>query len=368
MLPVQEYFQNNISYQRLDIFLSSMELWRNRRKLKTRLLFCYKEYLYDYELYSMIRFLKRNYINIDFIGFSPDERPRATPGFSSEKFFRKLNMCKPDMVFTYEKILSCQEIDKVLDLGIKLMSTTCGVHSFGYGGAKSQPDAVAQLRKHDLYLVPHAPHVAGLRKESINAVEFPFWFDPDWFRPIPTKKIYDILFVGDILTPLNANRLELLKFISQYHQVALISDHDPQLHNVFYVGHTANPRKLNLCMNQAKLVLGSDRLADKKQLNHLPGQYIIYDDDFFIRQRAYPVMGSGACYLVERHPEIERKFEDGEEIVLWDDYEDLFGKVKSMLNDASVRERIGGKARAKCLAEHSVYVRVGQFINLMEGL
>lgn len=368
MFSVNEYIQNAIPNHKLRSFLSSLEFWRTRRKLKTRLLFCYKDYLYDHELYSMIRFLKRKYTNIDFIGFSPVERPRENPGLSSKKMFKKLDEFKPDIVFTYEKILSPIEVGHIVRAGIKLVTNTCGVHTFAYGGTRSQAEAMEQLRKHALYLTSHAPHIPTLVKEGVNVREFPFWFEPEWFRPLDIPKVYDILFLGDIVTPLNSNRMELIRFLSQENMIALVSDHDPKLPNVTCIGSTPNPHRLNLWISQSKLVLGSDKLGNIEGLNNLPDQYIFYEDEYFIRQRAYPIMGAGACYLVEKHPEIEKRFKDGEEIILWDDYNDLAAKVELLLQGANEYKRIGINAHAKCLAEHSVAVRVGQLIKMIDDL
>jgi spore maturation protein CgeB len=79
-------------------------------------------------------------------------------------------------------------------------------------------------------------------------------------------------------------------------------------------------------------------------------------------------MGAGACYLVEKHPEIEKRFKDGEEIILWDNYDELAVKVKFLLQDANEYKQIGVNAYARCFLEHSVSVRTGQFIELMENL
>jgi hypothetical protein len=367
-LPGYEYLQKVISYQKLDQIISGLEFWRTRRKLKVRLLLVYKEYSYDHELYALIRFLKKNYTNVDYVGFSANERPRENPGLSSKKLYKKLDEFKPDIVFTYEKILSPAEADLIARSGMKLVTNTCGVHTFAYGGVNSQSDAIDLLRKHTLYLTSHAPHIPLLEREGIRAEEFPFWFEPEWFYPLDVPKLYDVLFLGDIVSPLNSNRLELIKCLSQDHKITLISDYDPGLPNVVCVGSTPSPHKLNVWINQSRLVLGSDRLGNIDGLNNLPGQYIFYEDEYFIRQRAYPIMGAGACYLVERHPQIEKRFKDGEEIILWDDYDDLAAKVKLLLRDASERARIGANARVRCLAEHSVGVRADQFIKLMEDL
>ncbi len=183
---------------------------------------------------------------------------------------------------------------------------------------------------------------------------------------IKKKEIYDVLFIGDLITPLNKNRLELVKVLSRDYKIALATSRDPQLPNIQYIGSTFDPRKLNVWLNQARLVVGSDRLADTQTLNNLPGQSIFYDDEFFIRQRAYVVLGSGSCYLVERHPEIERKFKDGEEIVLWDDYEDLINKTGNLLKDSNKRQSISLHAHARALAEHSTPVRCNQLLQLLD--
>lgn len=366
MAPVSEYLQKIISYQRLDQMASNLRFWYPRKKLKTKLLFVYKEYHYDHELYAMIRFLKKNYTNIGYLGFSPNERPRENPGLSSEKLFKKLDEVKPDIVFTYEKILSPVEVDRIVRAGIKLVTNTCGVHTFAYGGTRSQVEAMEQLRKHALYLTSHAPHIPTLVREGVNAKEFPFWFEPDWFYPLDIPKRYDILFLGDIVTPLNSNRMELIRFLSQEYKITLVSDYDPRLPNVTCIGSTSNPHKLNLWINQSKLVLGSDRLGNIEGLNSMIEQYIFYNDEYFMRQRVYPIMGAGACYLVEKHPEIEKRFKDGEEIVLWNDYDDLDFKVKQLLKQQDGIKYIGKNAHLKCAADHSTGMRVDKFIKLIE--
>lgn len=368
MLSVSDYLQNIISYQKLDQMVSSLGFWRTRRQLGIKLLFVYKEYHYDHELYAMIRFLKKNYTDIDYVSFSPIERPRENPELSSKKLLKKLDEFKPDVVFTYEKILSPIEVDYIVGAGIKLVTNTCGVNTFAYGGTRSQSEAIEQLRKHTLYLISHAPHIPTLTKEGVNVREFPFWFEPEWFRPLDVPKLYDILFLGDLVTPLNSNRMELIRFLSQENKITLVSDHDPNLPNVTCIGSTSNPHSLNYWINQSKLVLGSDKLGSIEGLNNLPEQYIFYEDEYFIRQRAYPIMGAGACYLVEKHPEIEKRFKDGEEIVLWDDYDDLATKVELLLQDANEYKRIGANAHVRCLSEHSVGVRTGQLIELIENL
>ncbi len=351
------------------LLFSKLKLMGKQKKLKKRVLFCYKHFGHDHELYSMIEVLKNNYTNIEFLGFQPEMRPRGNPGLSSKILLNKIAKFKPDLIFTYEKILSQLEISEIVKLGIILVTNTCGVHSLYYGAPPiTQPEAIEMLRQHALYLVPHAPHVTKLRQLGINAVEFPFWFDPDWFHPLETGKNCDLLFAGDFSAPLNTNRVDLLTVLAKNFKLSVVSDQVPKFPIAQYFPPTTDPCQLNLFLNQARLVIGSDRLANIQVLNNLPGQITFYDDEFFIRQRTYLAMGSGACFLVEMSPENSNKFIDGEEIILWNGYPDLLNKVEKLLENRGLSEEISRNGAKKALAEHSTTVRVLQLINLIENL
>jgi hypothetical protein len=353
------------SKQHREIFLSKLQVWRPRRKFKKKILFCYKEYPYDHSLYALLLYFKINYVNMDFVEFLPEERPRENPGLSSKKLFQKIDTFKPDVIFAYEKILSFAEIDHIRDMGIELLTSTCGYSSYSYGGM-SRMDALESLAKHSLYLVPHAPHIPNLRSAGVNAVEFPFWFEPGWFHPLKKAKSFDILFAGDFTTPLNRNRLALLELLSKDHKVVVVSDKNPSLPNIHYLGSTTDPYKLNEWINLSRIVIGSDRLAEKKSLNDPARRDLFaYDDEFFIRQRTYLTMGAGVCYFVERHDEIEKKFINGAEIVLWDHDQDLIDKIRYFLENHTERNAIAAKGAEKALTEHSTAVRVAQLVQMM---
>ena len=85
----------------------------------------------------------------------------------------------------------------------------------------------------------------------------------------------------------------------------------------------------------------------------IPKQTIFYEDEFFIRARTYLTIGSGACYMVERHPEIARQFDDRREIVLWDDYDELCAQIDYYLKHDDERRaigRAGQQAARECCA------------------
>jgi hypothetical protein len=354
------------SRSQMEIFKARLQFWRPRKKLNGKFLICYKDYQYDHALYSLLMYFRANYKNVELLGFSGAERPRENPGLSSKKLKQKIEQFKPDTIFVYEKILSPGEIDYVLNLGIKLITSTCGYTSYSYGGM-SPVDGIKNLARHALYLVPHAPHISTLRSFGVNAVEFPFWYEPAWFYPQKhADKRFDLLFFGDFSTPLNKNRLGLVETLAKKYKIAVASNKSIELPNIHYLGSTTDPLKLNEWINFSRLVMGSDRLAEKNFTNNGIEPYLYkYDDEFFIRQRTFITLGAGACYFVEKHPEVERKFTGGREIVLWENQDDLMEKIDHYLTHPSEREVVGNNAFIKSQAAHTTIERANELARML---
>ena len=354
------------SIQNLEISFGVNRRGQKKRKLPKRLLYLYKKKsLHDHELYSMVAFLKSNFEGVEYVCFSHDERPRHNPGLSTKKLRMSIDQYKPDMIFAYDNMLNLEEAAMIKKKGIALASNTCGVHSYLCGGM-TQKESLETMRNYTWYLVPHRPHIERLRNEGVNAIEFPLWYDSNWFRPLGLKnKKWDIFFIGDVKHYLNKNRTKLLEMLGKKFSVIVASTHDPQIKGIQYIGATANPYQLNRWLNAARIVIGSDKLADPAPLNAADDQYIFYDDTYFIRQRTYLMLGAGSCYVVERHAEIERQFVDEKEIVLWGSEEELVQKIGYYLVHDNDQKRVGLSAHKRALAEHSTNVRVKQLLTIM---
>ena len=331
-----------------------------------RVLLLYKDYWYDYPQYALMSHLTRNFANIRLLRFSSEERPRGRPIASSPKLFRAIEAWRPTLVVTYNNLLTLAEAEKIRSAGIQIASFINGIHSFFSGAATTQPEAFRIFKLYNCYLVPHAPHIAKLREEGVEAFELPFWNDPEWFHPLANVgKKYDLLFVGDFGTILNRNRAELLRILAEKYHVAVASDRKPDHERITHIGRTDDPIQLNRWFNQARVVIGSDRLGDTSTLNSIPDQYIKYEDEFFIRERVYLALGAGCCYVTDDHPEIRRKFEDGREIVLWDDPSQLMDKVEMLLRDPARASRTGRDAARRCQLEHSTARRVQEILKIL---
>jgi hypothetical protein len=358
------------SAQRRELRLASLAFWRSRSPLAGRLLVVYKHKdLSDHLLYAMLAHLRRTHTGVPFLGFPRHEKPRANPALGAEKLVRGVNRAQPGTLFAYDSPLSVEEMAFLQAEGIPVASNTVGLDSFFCGGAATQAEAFAILRAYRWYFVNHAPHVPRLRVEGVNAIALPMAYEPRWFHPLSGEELrYDVLFVGDIDTPLNSSRRALLERISRHFRVTMLSYRPPGIDGVEHIGVAINPRRLNRILNRARLVLGSDRLGDLGGLNQLPEQTIFYEDEFYIRQRVYLALGAGACYLVERHPEIARQFVDGREIVLWDDEDELCDRIAYYLAREDERRAVGLAGHSRVRAGYTTEHLMSRMLRQMELL
>jgi len=358
------------SAQRRELHLTQLSFWQGRSPLAGRLLVAYKHKgLTDHLLYAMLIYLRRAYAGVPFLGFAQHEKPRNNPALGAEKLMRGVKRAQPQTLFAYDSPLSIKEMEFLRAEGIPVASNTIGLDSFFCGGAATQAEAFEILRAYRWYFVNHAPHVPRLRAEGVNAIALPMAYEPRWFYPLKGEEPrYDVLFVGDIDTPLNSNRRALLERVSRHFRVTMLSYRPPGIDGVEHIGVAISPHQLNRTLNCARLVLGSDRLGDINALNQFPEQTIFYEDEFYVRQRVYLVLGAGACYLVERHPEIARQFEDGREIVLWNDEDELCDRIAYYLAHDDERRAVGLAGHRRVRAEYTVEHLISRMLREMDML
>jgi len=84
-----------------------------------------------------------------------------------------------------------------------------------------------------------------------------------------------------------------------------------------------------------------------------------------IRQREFEAPMSGAFYLTEYLPELERYYEIGKEIVCYRDKKELAEKVKYYLSHPEERERIRQAGYARALKEHTWEHRFQELFRLI---
>jgi hypothetical protein len=366
---VRRTLQTELSYHRLEQRWADLRFWRQKAALQRDFSVVFKaKATSDHFLPSILSYLKTQYRDVSYVSFSRDERPREDPASEAAKIklYRFVEKNHPEVLLAYDSPLSPQEIHYLADQGIQIGSTTAGLDSFFIGGASSQASAIEALRRYAWYFVGHRPHVEKLQCLGIKAQHMLWGYEPRWFKPLENvEKKYDVLFTGDIYYPMNASRQEMIARVAEHFQVALLSYRPPHVGGVVHLGTETNPHRLNRILNQARIVLGSDRVSNHDQLNVIPEQTIFYEDDFLIRGRTYLTIGSGACYMVERHPEIARQFDDRREVVLWDDYDELCDQIDYYLKHDDERRAVGRAGHRRALTDYNVSTCIEKSLSIM---
>ena len=85
--------------------------------------------------------------------------------------------------------------------------------------------------------------------------------------------------------------------------------------------------------------------------------------------RIFRIMGSGAFCLSHRYPDMEKDFEIGEDLVVWEDIDDLIAKINYYLQNDDERLRIAANGCAKVRSNftwHNFAENLKQIINQYE--
>jgi hypothetical protein len=359
-----------LSYPRIELAgITVASALRRRDSLPAPFMVVYKQKAFvDHFLPGMIATLRRAYRGVDYLGFTRDERPRENPEQSSAKLLRSVEGGRPGAIFAYDSPLSPAEILTLTGQGIRVASNTAGLASYGIGGSPSAEATLAGLRAYSAYFIGHRPHVEPLRALGVNAQHMPFCYDPRWFRPLKVPKRYDILFVGDVFQAMNAGRQELLREVARRFKVALLCYQPFEPGLISNLGTVRSPLKLNRLLNEARIVLGSDLIASVAGV--VNESWVVQDipDRYLIRARTYLTIGSGACYVIERHPEIMREFKDGEEVVMWDTYDELFDRLDHLLKHDEERDAVGEAGQARALGAYTVGHAVEAILSALDLL
>ncbi len=82
--------------------------------------------------------------------------------------------------------------------------------------------------------------------------------------------------------------------------------------------------------------------------------------------RVFEVLACGGFLLSNRYPGIEALFEDGRELVYYDDFDDLERKIRHYRDRPEERRAIGARGRAAILARHTWRHYAGRILAVLE--
>lgn len=359
---------------------------RNRRESNPfRMLLVTKANKEDPGLDGLLRWMPRAVEAFRLFEFRRDERRRGETQSNlglSKALLEEVEEFQPTHVLSWVPYLNPREVDWIKRRGISVAIALNGVTSFHCGLFTSQRRYFDMLACLDAYFIPHGPHVPVLREWGINAFEMPLFYDPDVFRPLPPWSCLwgfacaDACFIGNIGAPETSSgkyRTAILREMSKRLTVRLVSDVRLSGDGLRWHSPIHQDWRLNWITNRSPLSLGSDYLVPEhleiynSASTDTVVEYDPSDTTYTIRARTYSAMGSGACYLVERHPEIERMFVDGKEIALWSDLEEAPILAEKLLHDEERRGAIAKSGLEKVRGAHTAEHRVRQILSQMSS-
>jgi spore maturation protein CgeB len=312
-----------------------------------RLLFVYKKNPQDPSEKALRRWLPRFVNNYKEFSFGKRERCRFDVNnlTFSPRLLAVLEDYKPTHLFCWLLYLNPEEIEWCRCRGIKLIAGLNGFATFTTGLYKNQAFYFDSLRKLDAFLVPHRPHISDLLRHGIKAIELPFFYDPEVFRRLSAawKRVtwnpYDIFFVGNfgnITKPGGQGkyRKQAIEALGEIARVKVMSDYSDFPPNIKNINPVASDWLINWHANMSRASICFDYFPDINDYESMNDNIVQpYDINYkyAVRPRIFTMMGAGTPVFIDRHPEIERIFEDGKDVVMWSDINELLDRVSYYL-------------------------------------
>ena len=316
-----------------------------------------------------------------FYRLRADERKRGSP--DNKRLFKRLCAAvekeKPTHIFFWLPYCNLEDIRWLKKKGIYTAAATNGVANFSSGIVTDQKEYFELLRGLDAYFIPHGPHVALLRSYGIKAYEMPFFYDPGVYHPLPGwSRLFgmgdtDFIFIGNFGDEGNLQRPHrsgLVRELAKKWPVRLVSDHRVDGPGIRWMKPINFPPVLNWLMNKSRIILCFDYFPDVTVYNRsMTNVFLPYGDRerFTIRSRQFSAMGTGSAVMVERHPEIERFFEDKKEIIMWSGIEEAVSKSEYYLSHREELRRLSYVGQQKVRRLHTAGVRARQIASIMNG-
>lgn len=117
----------------------------------------------------------------------------------------------------------------------------------------------------------------------------------------------------------------------------------------YWMGYRSTDLEFNKTCVSSKIVLG---VSDRQKR----------DCNLCFSARVYQVLGARGFLLEERGKGIEGMFRDGVDLALWNDEDDLIGKIRYYLNHDDERARISRRGHKKVKKHHTFKVRMRQLL------
>ena len=107
------------------------------------------------------------------------------------------------------------------------------------------------------------------------------------------------------------------------------------------------------------------RLYSKSRINLGFGGVEGHEETYCLKGRDFEIPMSGGLYLTEYHPELERVYDLGKEIVTYRDFDDLLANIRRLLADPQRAEAIRQAGFRRARRDHTWEMRFERVFTLM---
>ena len=107
------------------------------------------------------------------------------------------------------------------------------------------------------------------------------------------------------------------------------------------------------------------KMYSRSRINLGFGGIAGHKDTYHLKGRDFEIPMSGGLYLTEHHEELKLVYDVGNEIVTYADMDDLVAKIRWLLSNPSVAERIRAAGHSKALGEHTWEMRFEKVFRLI---
>ncbi len=177
--------------------------------------------------------------------------------------------------------------------------------------------------------------------EGALPIYLPEGANPDIHKPLDTEMSVDVSFIGQRY----GNREEVIKRL----QTAGIRV------EAYGFGWPNGPLSTEAMVE----------MYSRSRINLGFGGVIGHTDAFCLKGRDFEVPMSGGLYLTEYHPELEKAYAIGEEIVTYNGFEDLRDKIGDLLTNPEKAGKIRRRGFERARREHSWEMRFEKIFKLL---
>lgn len=176
--------------------------------------------------------------------------------------------------------------------------------------------------------------------EEAIPIYLPEGANPEIHRPYDTEKTIDVSFVGQSY----GNRPEIIRRLES-HGIHV------EAHGFGWPSGPLATEDMVRTYSRSKINLGF-------------GGVIGFSKAYCLKGRDFEIPMSGGLYLTEYHPELERFYDIGSEIVTYRDFDDLVGKIRFLLSNPEKADEIRRKGWQRARRDHSWEMRFQKIFHL----